>query len=254
MLRTLHLLYHFYSLSEEDMQNTKIRLLPSSQQRRSLPIFKFATPPPFSCASEQGEWFWFGPEGKDPYFPIGLVPGQSIEGMLQGQRLLSLHLRNTINYPIRLAFSFPLSFTRPFRFPGLLHPSVDPLLLSRIPMIQTLVLLNPPASWYPHLPKLSTPLKELDIYTVDPIGPSEIYPLPLNAYRSLYRLTPCRVGARTTGRILYKIPLSVPILDLSGIPIDTCIKLILQSPNVEEPYLRKPSEAHSGFNDSARRG
>lgn len=61
------------------------------------------------------------------------------------------HLRNTINYPIRLAFYFTFSAGRPFRVPDLIHPSVDPLLLSRIPMIQALVLVNPlvnpPANW-----------------------------------------------------------------------------------------------------------
>lgn len=118
-------------------------------------------------------------------------------------------------------------------------------------MIQTLVLINPQTTWFRHFSTLSN-LKELDIDTVEPVF--DMYSVPLNACRSLRRLALDGVETTFSGRVLYKIPPSITILDLSDIPIDTCIKLVLQSPNVEEFYLRRPSEAHSDFDDSARKG
>lgn len=164
---------------------------------------------------------------------------------------LLLHLKNSINHPIRLALHFPRDVKPPDESTDLIHPSVDPLLLARMPMIQTLVLINPSTTWYQNLSKLST-LRELEIYTLSPPLPYDVSPLPLNACSSLRRLLLHGVETESTGRILYRIPLSVTTLDLSGIPVDTCIQLVLQSTGLVELYLRQPSRPHRWFDNAAK--
>lgn len=98
--------------------------------------------------------------------------------------------------------------------------------------------------------KLVSP--ELEIQSSRPVPSSIVSLLSLNPCRSVRHLSLQGIESTSMGRILYKIPLFDPTLELSGIPIDTCIKFVLQLPSVEEFYLRNPSAAYSLFADLAK--
>lgn len=201
------------------------------------------------------EWPCFGSKAKNPNFPVAfgavsrhwrqvawttpswwpplcLRSSKQTDGTFEFSiTVLSLYLKNSMGRPIHVAIAFPYDTEDRDELSELIHPSVDPLLRARMPMIQTPVLINLLASWPHHLSNLSN-LRKLEIHSSCPI-PSSFVPLVrLTTCRSLRHLSLYGIESMSTGRIIYKIPLPITTLELSGMPIDTCIKLALQSPNI----------------------
>ncbi|KAF5362198.1 hypothetical protein D9756_002691 [Leucocoprinus leucothites] len=148
--------------------------------------------------------------------------------------LLALYLHNSRHLPI----SISLTFTGDVDNSLLWHPSFDRALISNLKRIHSLSLQNPPPCWVSQLKDIPF-IVNLSI-DWESRSPHTKERLPLHRCHALVCLSLHRASAAPTSdicRIIYQIPSSLTILDLSFIPIDTCIKAMLRCPNLVEAYI-----------------
>ncbi|KAF5361754.1 hypothetical protein D9756_002689 [Leucocoprinus leucothites] len=148
--------------------------------------------------------------------------------------LLALYLQNSRHLPISISLTFIGNVDDTL----LWHPSFDRALISNLKRIHSLSLQNPSPRWV-------SQIKDIPFIVNLSIDWESGWPhtkerLPLHRCHALVCLSLHRASAAPTSdvrRIIYQIPSSLTILDLSFIPIDTCIKAMLRCPNLVEAYI-----------------
>ncbi|KAF5357079.1 hypothetical protein D9756_006543 [Leucocoprinus leucothites] len=158
------------------------------------------------------------------------------EAKKASRHLLSLYLQNSKHLPIHLSLSFPEVFAENDYW----HPSVDHVLMFNSARIQSLSILSPPLRWFSFLNSMPS-LVNLSIdWEGDP--PYTTNRLPLQKCHSLSRFS-LNGSQHGNPRIIYQVPPSLTILDLSFVPVDHSIKVMLRCPSLVEAYIHEQYNA-----------
>ncbi|KAJ3562540.1 hypothetical protein NP233_g9505 [Leucocoprinus birnbaumii] len=152
-------------------------------------------------------------------------------GQRRNPTLVKLYFINSQSLPLHLHFSYdkPINKSERVKLKSkLFDPSVDSIILDNLPRVRTLVL-PLPSPWFD--PAVIRCLKNvLDLTVMLPRktdgSPSELW---LDQLKSLTTLS--LRDADQLERRVFKVPFSLSCLDLRNMPVDTCVKLILQCQN-----------------------
>ncbi|KAJ3568592.1 hypothetical protein NP233_g5611 [Leucocoprinus birnbaumii] len=228
-------------------------------------IFHYTLPPPLSFEFDlprTAHDLFFPPEIGDLFFPIILsavsarwrdvasstpslwthfqFPAYLWSHENPPHSTIDIYLTNSKDLPLQLDLAFPLR-VQPTKENHFFHRKFDRLLSLNLSRIKRITLKNPPSRWLYQVERLSSAI-DISVQWDRAMSTEMHMENPrFERCRSLSRLAirnSIMESSSQDPRVLYQVPCSLTILDLSAIQVDHCIKVALRCPWLIELYIR----------------